>query len=301
MTGPLGGFLSAEDADSEGEEGKFYVWTPQEVKAALGAERAAAFCRVYDVTEAGNFKGRNILHLAKPIAACARVLDREAASLAAELEADRAVLLAVRGRRPRPGRDDKVLVSWNGLMIDAMARAGAVLDEPRYRAAAAAAADFLLAHLRDERGRLLHCWRDGQARHNAFLDDHASLCNALVTLYETQSGPRWLDEATGLADAMLARFADTEGGGFFYTSSDHEPLIARKKDLWDTPAPSSTGLTVTALLRLARHTGRDDYRRAVEETLQASMPWMERASLGVGQLLFALDAWLVARNEPALL
>ena len=301
MTGPLGGFLSAEDADSEGEEGKFYVWTPQEVKAALGAERAAAFCRVYDVTEAGNFEGRNILHLAKPIAACARVLDREAASLAAELEADRAVLLAVRGRRPRPGRDDKVLVSWNGLMIDAMARAGAVLDEPRYRAAAAAAADFLLAHLRDERGRLLHCWRDGQARHNAFLDDHASLCNALVTLYETQSGPRWLDEATGLADAMLARFADTEGGGFFYTSSDHEPLIARKKDLWDTPAPSSTGLTVTALLRLARHTGRDDYRRAVEETLQASMPWMERASLGVGQLLFALDAWLVARNEPALL
>ncbi len=299
MTDPLGGFLSAEDADSEGEEGKFYIWTPQEVKAALGAERATTFCRVYDVTEAGNFEGHNILHLAMPITACASVLDREAASLAAELDADRTLLLEVRGRRPRPGRDDKVLVSWNGLMIDAMARAGAVVDEPRYRAAAAAAADFLLAHLRDERGRLLHCWRAGQSRHNAFLDDHASLCNALVTLYETQSGPRWLDEATGLADAMLARFADTEGGGFFYTSSDHEPLIARKKDVWDTPAPSSTGLAVTALLRLARHTGRDDYRRAVEETLRASMPWMERASLGVGQLLFALDAWRAARKEPA--
>ena len=177
-------------------------------------------------------------------------------------------------------------------MIDALARAGAVLDEPRYRAAAAAAADFLLTQLRDERGRLLHCWRAGRARGTAFLDDHAAFCNALVTLYETQSDRRWLDEAAGLADAMLARFADTEGGGFFYTASDHEPLIARKKDLLDTPVPSSTGLAATALLRLARHTGRDDYRRAAEETLRASMAWMERASPGAGQLLLALDAWL---------
>ena len=197
----------------------------------LGPERAAAFCKVYDVTATGNFEGRNILHLSKPIAVCAKILGRDAATLEEDLAADRARLLEARARRVRPGRDDKVLVSWNGLMIDAMARAGAVLDEPRYRTAAAAAADFLLTHLRDERGRLLHCWRAGQARHNAFLDDHASLCNALVTLYETQSDPRWLDEATRLADAMLARFADPEAGGFFYTSSDHEPLIARKKDL----------------------------------------------------------------------
>ena len=155
-------------------------------------------------------------------------------------------------------------------MIDAMARAGAVLDEPRYRAAAATAADFLLTHLRDQRGRLLHCWRAGQARHEAFLDDHASLCNALLTLYETQSDRRRLDEASGLADAMLTGFADADAGGFFYTSSHHEPLIARKKDLWDTPVPSSTGLAAAAFLRLARHTGRDDYRRAAEETLRVS-------------------------------
>ena len=183
-------------------------------------------------------------------------------------------------------------------MIDAMARAGAVLDEPRYLAAAAAAADFLLTQLRDQRGRLLHCWRAGQARHDAFLDDHAALCNALATLYETQADLRWLEEATALADAMLARFADADGGGFYYTASDHEPLIARKKDLWDTPLPSSTGLAVTALLRLARQTGRDDYRHAAEETLRASVAWMERASLGVGQLLLALDAWLAERKEP---
>ena len=166
-------------------------------------------------------------------------------------------------------------------MIDAMARAGAALAEPRYHAAAAAAADFLLTQLRDDQGRLQHCWRAGQGRHGAFLDDHASLCNALVTLYETQSDPRRLDEATRLADAMLARFADTSGG-FFYTAADHEPLIHRKKDLWDSPVPSSTGLAAAAFLRLARHTGRDDYRRAAEETLRVNVEWMERASLAPG-------------------
>ncbi len=297
MTDPLGGFYSAEDADSEGEEGKFYVWTPQELQAVLGPERGAAFAYVYDVSATGNFEGRNILHLSKPIAVCAKILGCEPAALEEQLTADRAALLEARARRVRPGRDDKVLVSWNGLMIDALARAGAVLDEPRYRTAAAAAADFLLTHLRDERGRLLHCWRAGQARHDAFLDDHASLCNALVTLYETQSDPRWLDEATGLADVILARFADADAGGFFYTPSDHEPLIARKKDLWDTPLPSSTGLAATALLRLARHTAREDYQRAAEETLRVSSDWMQRASLGVGQLLLALDAWLATRKE----
>ena len=149
---------------------------------------------------------------------------------------------------------------------------------------------------------MLHCWRTQstgcprQARHLGFLDDHASLCNALVTLYETQSERRWLDTATRLADAILARFADSEAGGFYYTSSDHEPLIARKKDLWDTPVPSSTGLAATALLRLARHTGRDDYRQAAKDTLGVSIAWMERASMGVGQLLLALDAWLGMQN-----
>ena len=241
MTDPLGGFYSAEDADSEGEEGKFYVWTPREVEAVLTPGRAAAFCYVYDVTEPGNFEGRSILHLARPIAVCAKALGRDAASLEDDLAADRAALVEARSRRVRPGRDDKVLVSWNGLLIDALARAGGVLDEPRYRAAAATAADFLLARLRDDRGRLLHCWRAGQAGHNAFLDDHASLSNALITLYETDSDPRWLDEAARLADAMLARFADAQGGGFFYTSSDHEPLIARKKDLLDAPRPAVPG------------------------------------------------------------
>jgi uncharacterized protein len=291
MTDPLGGFYSAEDADSEGEEGKFYVWTPHELSAVLGPERAGVFAKVYDVSETGNFEGSNILHLSKQIAVCAKMLGRDTAALEEDLAADRQKLLAARSQRVRPGRDDKVLVSWNGLMIDAMARAGAALPDASYRQAAVRAAEFLLARLRDD-GRLLHCWRAGEARHRGFLDDHASLCNALVTLYETESDRRWLEEAGRLADAMLALFADSEGGGFFYTAGDHEPLIARKKDIMDTPVPSSTGLAATALLRLARHTGRDDYRRAVQETLSVSLEWMERAPLGVGQLLLTLEAWL---------
>jgi uncharacterized protein YyaL (SSP411 family) len=303
MTDPRGGFYSAEDADSEGEEGKFYVWTPAEIEAVLGHDRAAAFGKVYDVSAIGNFEGRNILHVSKPITVCAKMLGREAKGLESQIAVDRAELLAARSKRVQPGRDDKVLVSWNGLMIAAMARAGAALDEPRYRAAAASAADFLLTELRDGEGRLLHCWRGGQARHRAFLDDHASLCNALIALHETTlpspsgtgpggEGRRWLDEAVKLAEATLSLFWDREEGGFYYTSHDHEPLIARKKDLFDAPVPSSTGLAVTALLRLSRHTGRDDFRRAAEETLRASADLMSRATLGVAQLLLGLEEWL---------
>jgi uncharacterized protein YyaL (SSP411 family) len=294
MTDARGGFYSAEDADSEGEEGKFYVWTPAEIEAVLGHDRAAAFGKVYDVSTIGNFEGSNILHLSKPIAVCAKMLGREAGELEAELADDRAKLLEARSWRVRPGRDDKVLVSWNGLMIDALARAGAALDEPRYRIAATAAADILLKELRDGEGRLLHCWRTGQARHKAFLDDHASLCSALITLYETRSERRWLDEAIRLADAILELFVDKEEGGFYYTANDHEPLIARKKDVIDSPVPSSTGLAVMALLRLSRQMGREDYARAAKETLRANMELMSRASLGVAQLLLGLEQRLEA-------
>ena len=176
MTDPQGGFYSSEDADSEGEEGKFYLWTPGEIEAVLGgAEAARVFCRVYDVTEAGNFEGRNILNLSRPLEIEAKMLGREPTELAAELADARQRLLAARAKRVRPGRDEKVLVSWNSLAIDALARAGAALDEPRYTAAANAAADFLLTHLRRDDGRLLHYWRDGQAKYDAYLDDYAGL------------------------------------------------------------------------------------------------------------------------------
>jgi uncharacterized protein len=161
--------------------------------------------------------------------------------------------------------------------------------------AALAAAEFLLEHLCDSRGRLLHYWRRGRAKQNAFLDDYAGLANALVTLYESTSQRRWLDEAIRLADDILARFADPQEGGFFYTPVDHEPLVARKKELGDTSVPSSTGLAVTALIRLAQWTGRDDYRRAAEEMLSRCAGIMEQIPTMTGQLLLALDMLLHAR------
>ncbi len=272
MTSPEGGFYSAEDADSEGVEGKFYLWTPDEIAAALGPERAKRFCAVYDVTAAGNFEGRNILHGGLSQFSSDRAPTEGWSGTVpfgstTELDADCRRLLAVRGARVRPARDDKILVAWNGLMIDALARAAAVLDEPRYGDAAAKAADFLLAALRDSSGGLRRSWRSGRPGGPAFLDDYASLANALTTLHQQQREQRWLDEAVGLADAILARFADARGG-FFYTPNDHEPLIVRKKDLVDNSTPSGNGLAVAVLLRLGETCGRDDYRQAAIAALR---------------------------------
>ena len=179
MTDARGGFHSTEDADSEGEEGKFYVWTPQQIEAVLGADRASRFCYVYDVTQAGNFEGHNILNLPKTIEQCAQLRNWNAAELAEELVASRSELLQDRDRRIRPAKDDKVLVSWNGLMIDALARVSVALDQPRYLEAARQAAEFILGEMGTGDGRLFHCWREGQARHPAYLDDYAYLIQAL--------------------------------------------------------------------------------------------------------------------------
>lgn len=301
MTDPAGGFYSTQDADSEGVEGKFFVWAPREVSEVLGAEAARTFCYVYDVTEEGNFEHHNILHLAKSVDSCAQVLRRAPDELAAELAAGRAKLLGVRQRRVKPGRDDKVLVAWNGLMIDALAQAAGALDEPRYLAAAERAARFLLAGLRRPDGRLLHTWRHGVAKQDAFLDDYAALAGALVSLYEATFDERWIDAATALADEMLARFRDRERGGFFFTADDHESLIARQKDLQDNATPCGNSLAATALLRLARLTGRDDYRAAAEEAMRAVLPIAERAPLAAAQMLIALDFYLGPTPELVLL
>jgi uncharacterized protein YyaL (SSP411 family) len=289
LNNPLGGIASSEDADSEGEEGQFYLWTPGQIQSVLGSPAAGTFCQVYDVSETGNFEGRNILHLSRPFETEARMLGRGPDLLIAELAAARLNLLAARAKRVRPGRDDKVLVSWNSLAIEALARAGAALDEPRYTAAAGAAARFLLTHVRRGDGRLLHCWRNGQAKYNAYLDDYAALGNALVTLYESDGSSAWLDQAIGMADEVLARFADRQHGGFFYAAADHEPLIVRKKDVLDSPVPSGNGLAAMLFYRLQRICHRDDYRVAAEATLRACFVWMRRVPTGTFQLLLAMD------------
>jgi hypothetical protein len=321
LTHPRGGFMSAEDADSDGEEGKFYLWTLGELQEVLGPERAQTFSAVYGVTEGGNFEGRNILHLAREEKGDSPHLCDDHASmvpasgpfrqmgtgyplgaffrpgvtqsqLEAELEEDRAQLLAARARRVRPARDEKILTSWNGLMVEAMARAGMLLHDSRLLDAATAAADFLLGNLRRADGRLLRYWRLGQARQDAFLDDYASLANALATLHEAQPSSRWLAEAVRLADAVLDRFADRTRGGFFYTPADGEPLVARKKDFLDTPVPSASGLAVTALLRLSRLAHRDEYRRVAEEALRSCVARIQEAPTACGQLLLALDMFI---------
>jgi hypothetical protein len=289
MTDPEGGFYSSEDADSGGEEGKFYLWTPAEVAAVLGPEAAHAFCHVYDVSGPGNFEGRNILNRSKTPDQSAEILRREVEDLEGELAESRQRLLEARGARLRPGRDDKVLVGWNGLMIDALARAGAALDQPRYVEAAASAARFLLSALRSREGRLLHLWRRGEARLDAFLDDYASLANALVSLYEARFEECWIDEACALADEILRRFHDPAEGGFFYAAADHESLIARKKDMLDSSLPSGGGLATLALLRLGKLCGCSDYLEAARRSLRACATLMERSPMGSGTLLLALD------------
>jgi uncharacterized protein YyaL (SSP411 family) len=300
MTDPAGGIYSTEDADSEGEEGKFYVWTPAEVEAALGPEAAKTFCYVNDVSEAGNFERSNILNLPKTIEQCAKLRQLDPDRLRTDLAVWRARLLAARGKRVRPGRDEKVLVSWNGLAIDALACAAGALDEPRYLAAATAAADFILTKMRRPDGRLLHVWR-GEAKLDAYLDDYACLTNGLITLYEAGFEERYIDEAVHLADIMLAHFADPNDGGFFFTADDHEALVARQKDWQDSSTPSGNAMAATALLRLGKLTGRRDYTDAALGTLQAAAGLMERFPSAAGQMLAALDFHLGPTPEIAIL
>jgi uncharacterized protein YyaL (SSP411 family) len=301
MTDPAGGFHSTEDADSEGEEGKFYVWTPQEIEAVLGKARADIFCYVYDVTPEGNFEhGTSILNLPKTIAQCASIKGIEVKKLEQDLAEMRQELLVVRDKRVRPGKDDKILVSWNALMIDALAKAGAVLSRPEYLAAAEKAADFILTKLSRPDGRLLHTYRHGEAKLDAYLDDYAYLVNSLVTLYESSANETWIDEAARLADILLSRFADKEHGGFYFTADDHEQLIARNKDLHDSSVPSGNAMAATALLRLGKLTGRNDYLSAGEGALLAGLSVMTQAPTAAGQLLISLDMYIGPMPEIVL-
>ncbi len=288
MTDATGGFHSAEDADSEGEEGKFYLWTPDEVLEVLGTEIGERFCYVYDVSGPGNFEGKNILNLPKTFEQCAKIKGWDLDSLRQEMAEARCKLLGVRDQRIRPGKDDKILVSWNALMIDSLARAARVLDQVRYHEAAAKAARFLLTELRRPDGRMLHCWRAGRARFDAYLDDYTFLINALVSLYESDFDESWIEAAVPLADVVLRHFTDP-AGGFFFTADDHEPLIVRNKELLESSVPSGNSMAATALTRLGRLCGQADYLAAAESAVRISADMMLRAPTAMGQMLVAAD------------
>ncbi|QDT70826.1 Glycosyl Hydrolase Family 88 [Planctomycetes bacterium MalM25] len=309
MTAPDGGFYSTEDADSlpandpEGhaEEGLYYTWKPEEIRKAIGEEEADTFCRVYDVTPIGNFEGRNVLSLPKSISAQAKLMGVNEADLRRELAGWREKLTALREKRPRPGLDDKVLAGWNGLMIDALARAGGAFGEAKYTGAASRAADFVLDKMRDADGRLLHTSRGGEAKLAAYLDDYTAMANGLVSLYEATFDERRLEQAAELLDVVLDKFADPDGGGFFYTADDHEALIVRNKELTDNATPGGASLAATALVRLSKLTGQAKYLDAAEQTLQAAAPLMQKAPTASGQMLAALDLWLGPTEEVVLM
>jgi uncharacterized protein YyaL (SSP411 family) len=289
MRGPEGGFYSALDADSEGEEGLFYTWTMEEVRAALGPD-ADAVGEFFGVSEAGNFEGRNVLH-------------RAAGAGGAEppqLSGARKTLLEHRERRPRPGLDDKRLTSWNALMIAALAEAGAVLGRADYLATARDCATFVLDSLRNGEGQLLRTYKDGDARINAYLEDHAFLLEALLTLYEASFERRWFDEARNVAGAMVARFGDTERGGFFSTSDDHEQLIARRKEIGDHPIPSGNSAAAFGLLRLSALTGDRAYEAQARGVFKLFAGAAAKQPEAFAYLLRALDFHLAAAKEVAL-
>ncbi|WP_442482800.1 thioredoxin domain-containing protein [Aeoliella sp. SH292] len=292
MCDPAGGFYSAEDADSEGVEGKFYVWTASEVREVLGDAAAETFSRVYDITERGNFEGHSIANLPKTIEQQAKLLSRDVEELRTELAASREKLLAVRAKRVRPGLDDKVLVSWNGLAIDAFARAGACLGEERYIAAAKKAADFILANMRDTGGRLLHTWRGGTAKLAAYLDDYTALANALVSLYEATFEERYIAASTELMGIVLARFSGGDDAGFYFTADDHEQLLTRNKDLTDNATPGGNSLAALALIRLGKLTGRSEYLDTAHAILAAAAPLMQQIPMATGEMLIGLDLWV---------
>ncbi len=288
MRGPEGGFCSALDADSEGVEGKFYVWTVAQLRSALGdarlADEAIAF---FGATDQGNFeKGTNVLEGRGP--------------LPERLPEIRCKLYGARSERVRPGLDDKRLTSWNALMISALAETGAALERPEYTDAAVACAEFLLRDVRDPRSRLLRTWKEGRAHIDAYLEDHAYLLEALLTLYEATFDPRWYHEARALADTIIERFADDENGGFFTTAADQPLGFARRRDLDDSPTPAGGSAAAFGLLRLARLTGEFEYERRALGVLRVLAPIVGEHPHGFGHVLQAIDFYLAPIREVAI-
>jgi hypothetical protein len=271
-----GAFAAAEDADSEGEEGLFYTWTPEEIRAALGEDLAEVALRGYGVTGSGHLDGRSVLHLPP---------DRERdGALEEQLEPAREKLFEVRARRVRPLRDDKVLAGWNGLAISAFAFCGRVFDEPCYLEAARDAASFVLEHqLKD--GRLLRRFREGEARFDGLLKDYAFFIQGLLDLYEADFDRRWLDAAVLLNGGVLDRFLDPETGTFFDTPAGSGDLLIRPRDATDGALPSGTAIEVENLLRLSDLTMNAELRARAETCLKAYAGSLRQSPLAFAELL----------------
>ncbi len=298
LQSPEGGYYSARDADSEGEEGKFYVWTRQEIDSVLAGD-ADLFCTYYDVSPGGNWEGHNILNVPNEPAVVAKRFNMSEADLRQRLESARAKLLALRAQRVPPMRDDKVLSGWNGLMIASMAKAGSVLDEPKYTASAIRAADFALAKMTNEKGRLLRSYREGRAHTLGYLDDYAFMIDAALNLFETTSDLKWLDVAAKLNDDLMKHYRD-DTGAFFFTADDAEQVLVRMKSASDNAVPAGNSVQAMNLLRLGVLLNRPDLTTEAEKLLTyfgdkaRSMPFSSE------RLLAAADYFLRRPKEIAI-
>lgn len=296
MTNELGGFYSTQDADSEGHEGKFFVWNPEEIQSVLGADDARLFNEYYDVTDKGNFEGKSILNINDSIEVVAKKLGLSSRELEGVLKRSRHKLFLTRETRIKPDRDEKVLTSWNGLMLAGFAEAGAILDRQDYLLIAKKNAEFILNEmLRD--GLLLRTYRDGRAKLNAYLEDYAFYSDGLVTLYQATGEFRWLESAVSLVDRMIEEFWDQEDGGFFYTGNSHETLIVRTKDYFDNATPSGNSVAAEVLLHLATITGNESYKRTSVALLRMLSSSIRRYPSAFGRALCVLDFYLSKPRE----
>ncbi|MGD9762156.1 MAG: thioredoxin domain-containing protein [Candidatus Binatia bacterium] len=288
MRDPAGGFWSTQDADSEGEEGKFFVWERREVAQLLDADAAELASRYWDITDAGNFEGHNILHVTLTAPQLAGQFHRDPADVQRMLDEARATLFAAREQRVKPGLDDKVLTAWNALMISAFAKAAEVFGDAGYRQIAVDAVAFIEREL--QRGdRLLSTWKGGVAKLNGYLDDYAFLAAALLDVFEATQERRYLHAAARVMDSTVAHFWDEEGGGFFFTSDDHESLIVRSKPAFDGSIPSGNSIAAMTLLRLAHYLDRPDFRTRAETILRLFAEPMRAQPFAFANLLAAVD------------
>ncbi len=297
MTDESGGFYSTQDADSEGEEGRFFVWSPQGINEILGAEDARLFSFYYDVTEGGNFEGDSILNVPQSIEESARALNVSPEKLSEVLQRGKRLLFEAREKRIKPFRDEKVLTAWNGLMLASFAEAAAILGRKDYLDVAEKNAEFILNNMRAENGLLRRTYKDGQAKLNGYLEDYAFFADGLVELYQATGSRRWLKEAAAITDKMIEEFWDEADGGFFFTGESHEQLIVRSKDYFDNATPSGNSVAAELLLKLSALTGSEDYLRYAVTIFRLVADSIKRNPAAFGRALCAFDFYLNSPKE----
>jgi uncharacterized protein YyaL (SSP411 family) len=290
MTSPEGGFYSAQDADSEGEEGKFYTWSKKEIIESVGNEsrHADIFCEYYGVTEGGNFEGKNVLHITRSSNEIAKKYNTSQEEIEQIIQQTSRRLFEVRERRIKPGRDDKILTSWNSLMISAFAKVYKVTGNKKYVNHAIRAIEFIENKIATGDGRLHRTFKDGISKLNAYLDDYAFYINALLDLFEVNTEPKFLEKAIIYTDYMIQHFWDPEQGNFFFTSDDHEQLIVRTKAVYDLAIPSGNSLAALGMLRLYYMTQKEDYLLKSEQIMKTGMKAAAENPFGFGHLLNAI-------------